>query len=116
MKKLVGRIHALFIPSHRNNYRARALHVDALAVYVVLAIIVFSLHTPRVQSVLGIAIDITVEQLCALTNAQRASNGVPTLSCSGLLGAAASLKAQDMFAKDYWAHFAPDGTSPWDFF
>lgn len=87
-----------------------------MAVYVVVAVLIFSLNTPRVKSVLGIAIDITVDQLCSLTNAQRSAHGVSPLSCSGLLGAAASLKAQDMFSKNYWAHFAPDGTSPWDFF
>jgi Cysteine-rich secretory protein family len=116
MKKIAHHIHALFVPSHRNNYRARALHIDAMAVYVVVAVLIFSLTTPRVKSVLGIAIDITVDQLCSLTNAQRSAHGVSPLSCSGLLGAAASLKAQDMFSKNYWAHFAPDGTSPWDFF
>ena len=24
-------------------------------------------------------------------------------------------KGQDMIAKDYWAHIAPDGTEPWKF-
>ncbi len=29
---------------------------------------------------------------------------------------AAAAKANDVFAKNYWAHYAPDGTSPWFFF
>lgn len=31
------------------------------------------------------------------------------------LSTAAAGKAAHMFANDYWAHFAPDGTSPWYF-
>jgi hypothetical protein len=34
---------------------------------------------------------------------------------NGQLSAAAQGKAQHMFANNYWDHFAPDGTSPWDF-
>ena len=33
-----------------------------------------------------------------------------------MLTKAAALKADDMFSDNYWAHFAPDGTSPWYFY
>jgi len=31
------------------------------------------------------------------------------------LASAAHQKAEDMFRKNYWSHYAPDGTTPWDF-
>ncbi|MDP2671529.1 MAG: CAP domain-containing protein [bacterium] len=66
--------------------------------------------------VLGFATNIYQNEVISLTNEQRISNGVRGLKESALLDQAAQKKAADMFAKDYWAHFAPDGTSPWHFF
>lgn len=49
-------------------------------------------------------------------NQIRESNGLGDLTLNAELSKAAQAKAQDMFAKNYWAHFAPDGsTSPWGF-
>ena len=31
------------------------------------------------------------------------------------LSEAAQKKAEDMFAKNYWAHYSPEGRKPWDF-
>jgi len=50
-----------------------------------------------------------------LTNQKRQENGLPPLQLNGMLAQAAEGKAQDMFAKNYWAHIAPDGTTPWYF-
>jgi len=66
-------------------------------------------------SVLGIASDISVQQLLILTNQQREGNSLAPLSNNPELDQAAYNKAADMFAKDYWAHNAPDGTTPWVF-
>ncbi len=111
-------LHHLFLPRHTNNHRARALHIDALLVYV-LAFVVFNLGFRFVYrqypDVLGYATDIRVEQLLASTNAKRQAAGLSPLSLNRTLSAAAAGKAQDMFAKNYWAHVAPDGTTPWDF-
>lgn len=45
------------------------------------------------------------------TNGQRAQNGLPPLAESIQLNAAASRKAQDMFNRQYFEHFSPDGKS-----
>ena len=50
------------------------------------------------------------------TNSARAADGKAHLSINAKLTQAAELKAQDMFAKQYWAHTAPDGTTPWHWF
>ncbi|MCT1516456.1 CAP domain-containing protein [Dietzia cercidiphylli] len=44
------------------------------------------------------------------TNVQRGENGVPTLDASEMLRDSACAKADDMIARDYWGHFAPDGS------
>ena len=51
-----------------------------------------------------------------LTNKERANLSEPALHHSAVLDAAAQMKADDMAARGYFAHFAPDGTSPWHWF
>jgi uncharacterized protein YkwD len=48
------------------------------------------------------------------TNAQRVDNNLPPLKENTLLNAAAAAKANDMFAKQYFAHVSPAGTGPSD--
>lgn len=108
----------LLTPHHTNNHRARVLHVDAMFVYL-LAFVLFrlllSFGHARFPDVLGFATDIRIEQLFAAVNVKRAEAGQETLVLDQRLSRAAALKAQDMFAKNYWAHTSPDGTSPWEF-
>jgi len=51
----------------------------------------------------------------SMTNSERAKAGLGTLSVNGALTSAATAKANDMFAKGYFAHTSPDGRTPWDF-
>jgi hypothetical protein len=108
----------LFIPQHTNNHRAKALHVDALLVYV-LMFALFNLGIRAAHkvapSVLGYATDINVQQLLAGTNAKRQEAGLGPLTFNSTLSVAAANKATDMFAKNYWAHNSPIGSTPWDF-
>ncbi len=105
-------------PNHTNNHRARVLHLDALLFYV-LAFAVFHLGIQWLRhvrpDVLGYATDIHLEQLLAATNAKRKEAGLSDLQLNNELSQAAAQKAKDMFANNYWAHFAPDGKTPWDF-
>ena len=66
-------------------------------------------------SVLGISSDVSTQDLTILTNAKRQENGLGPLAIDDRLSQAAAGKAADMFSKDYWAHNAPDGTTPWSF-
>ena len=67
------------------------------------------------SDVLGVSVNVSSQDLLTLTNQKRVEAGLQPLQLDGQLAAAAEAKAQNMFAKQYWAHFAPDGTSPWDF-
>ena len=66
--------------------------------------------------VLGISYSISADDLLSRVNKIRVHNNLSPLSMSPLLALAAESKASDMLSKNYWAHFAPDGsTSPWSF-
>lgn len=66
-------------------------------------------------SVLGITANISVQDLLDQTNKKRQENGVGPLTMDSQLVHAAQMKAEHMFAHNYWAHVAPDGTTPWVF-
>ena len=118
MKTISRFLHHLFIPHEHNNYRARVTQVHALASYLLffMAMAFFINYIHATSNVLGYATDITVDKLFKLTNQQREENGLKPLKYNDQLAEAAKEKGADMFAKNYWAHFAPDGsTTPWSF-
>lgn len=111
-------LYHLFVPHFNNNHRAALLHNSnlLLLVFVFLSFSLSSLFIKRTHpEVLGISYSISTSDLLAITNKVREENGLSDLSMDEKLSSAANLKAQDMFSKNYWAHFAPDGTSPWYF-
>lgn len=118
MLKVKRFLHHLFLPHESNNYRAKLLHHKSLIV-VILSLFgltfLFSVAHRNFPSVLGTATDITVSALLQETNQKRAENGAGPLRINSELSVAAQKKADDMFAKDYWAHNNPDGVTPWGF-
>ena len=109
----------LFTPRTSNNHKAKVLHLSSLSVFILLIMfsqIVLSFVGQAIPGVLGIASNITAEELISLTNQQRRDNGLPALKLNTTLVNAASQKAADMIAKNYWAHTSPDGVTPWVFF
>src|SRR4030042_6379343 len=106
------------IPHHVNDHRPLALQSKGLFVFLLFLLI--SQATANLTSgsgqVLGFATNISTPEIIRLTNVERANAGLGQLKGNSALDKAAELKANDMFNKDYWAHFAPDGTSPWYFF
>jgi hypothetical protein len=112
-------LHNLFFPHEHNNHRPRFLHLSSLYFLVILVVffqVGLSLVTHFYPNVLGFAANIAPEEIIRLTNEKRQSAGLAQLSVNPVLSQGAMQKGADMFAKDYWAHFAPDGTSPWAFF
>lgn len=109
----------LFIPTERNNYRAKLLHLPALGIFV-FAFLLFraslALYTLNRPAVLGYSSQITPQQIIKLTNTRRKKHGLGSLSLNKTLSEAAQRKAADMFAFNYWSHNSPSGRSPWDFF
>src|ERR1035437_634796 len=107
-----------FLPREGNNYRSGFLHhkiVFSLILLLVTAGFLTSSVRTNFPAVLGLSANIPTQQLLILTNQQRQNNGLGALTDSSQLDQAAANKAADMFGKDYWAHNAPDGTTPWTF-
>ena len=73
----------------------------------------FAYNFSQTGSVMGQRVNISVQALLDETNAERAKAGQQPLELNQKLSAAANLKAEDMFAGQYWAHTSPSGTEPW---
>ena len=107
-----------FTPQESNNYKAKTLQIDFLSFYLMVALLLaFTVKNigPYVNNVLGFATDITTTKLFELSNREREKQSLQPLQYNKELSMAAQKKAADMFVKDYWAHFASDGTTPWSF-
>ncbi len=109
----------LFVPYETNNQRAKLIHSSSLSFFILFVLgfqILLNIIPKTFPSVLGYAANISPSEVIRLTNEQRVSNGLSPLTENKTLDAAALAKGNDMLAKGYWSHFAPDGTSPWNFF
>ncbi len=108
-----------FLPLESNNYKAKILKPIGFAILYSLYLanyLVLKAVGYYYPGVLGYSSEITVQKVLNATNAYRQKNNLPTLSINPSLSESATAKAKDMFAKGYWAHNSPDGTSPWQFF
>jgi len=111
-------LYCLIFPNASNNHRAKFLHFRVLSVVIAFLIVgsfFFSSDFNPFASRLKAIADISTQELLMFTNEKRAENGLPVLVRDEQLEEAANMKADDMFAKNYWAHNSPDGTTPWVF-
>jgi len=107
-----------FIPHPGNDHRPHALRHKALTAYAV-AVIVVKLAVSGLLIVFpgpSATSDLTPSNIVRLTNQQRTANGVKALSSNTKLASAATAKANDMFAKGYFAHISPTNVTPWYWF
>ena len=89
---------------------------SALFLYVLLLLFLQLYIYETSPQILGFATNIKVDELYSLLNQERQEAGLANLTRNSKLENAAKAKAQDMFNKNYWAHYAPDGsTTPWQF-
>lgn len=118
MKRLKKFLRHLFLPHHTNNHRAKILHHESMLVVVAIlilgSIVVGTLRLTH-PGVLGVSVNMSVNDLLLLTNIARQQNNLPVLQLNGELTAAAQAKAANMFSENYWAHNSPSGKTPWDF-
>lgn len=115
MKKF---LHHFFLPRETNNYRPALLHhklLLLLTLFFLSAGVLIAQIKTNYPSVLGISANVSSQELLLITNEKRQEAGLPALTLDNELSGAATNKATDMFSKDYWAHVAPDGTTPWVF-
>lgn len=116
--EILAAIRHFFLPHESNNQRAKTLHPSAIIFYILFFLAVqlsINVLGSLGPDILGYATNISVNDLFILTNQKRVESGLPQVALSSELNNAAAGKAQDMFIKNYWAHSAPDGSSPWVF-
>lgn len=108
-----------FIPHSENAYKPHILQRTAVLCMSLLVLLTFL--SANVQALLWQTSDWLISTILPavvvdLTNENRAEAAVNSLVRSPVLDQAATLKAQHMAQNSYFAHYAPDGTSPWYWF
>jgi hypothetical protein len=105
------------IPHELNNFHPHATRHHSILSYA----LVFALLNYIFLPVLGfrqtpaLASNLSGTELIRLANEERKALGLVTLNNNALLANAAAAKANDMFAKQYWDHYGPNGETPWQF-
>lgn len=107
-----------FIPNKDTHEKARLISWEGIVVYVLIFILFqvsLSIVSYSKPGVLGISSDIDQQSVITLTNKEREKMGLADLKENEALDKAAAAKGANMFAENYWAHYAPSGKTPWDF-
>lgn len=109
----------VFVPHKVNGYRPHLIRVHGLIAVLIIAVlaqITYSVSTVGDLQILGRTSNIETVDLLNDTNKERQAQNLGDLHINDQLSEAAFLKAQDMFAHNYWAHTSPDGVAPWKWF
>ncbi|MDQ3089689.1 MAG: CAP domain-containing protein [bacterium] len=116
MKKILKKLRHYFLPHESNDFKARIFHDASLSILfaIVLASFIGGMAHKIVLTNTNFLAAVYSGVLVDLTNDDRDEFALNKLSTSPLLEEAARLKAEDMAAKGYFAHYGPDGSAPWD--
>jgi hypothetical protein len=106
---------SIFFPHKGNSYRPKFLNGEFLFYYAAALLLLKLLVLPFLFSLSETVFfaDLTKTSLVDMTNVSREQSGFQSLKENPVLNQAAYLKAQDMIEKDYFAHYSPEGVSPW---
>jgi len=116
---LKKRLKKLFIPHDGNNFKPDVLERASMGIMLVLIMLSFTIA--NLQSLVWISSDWLVSSILPAvivenTNNERNSEQLHILRHSTLLDTAAQKKAEDMSKNTYFAHYSPEGISPWYWF
>lgn len=114
MNRAMGRFFSKWVvPTYENSYFPYFLRKGALAAYTVL--IIFVNLFSQVFVTRALAGEVSAADLVSLTNQDRVAAGLSELTEDARLVSAAYAKAEDIFRYQYWAHYGPNGQTPWQF-
>ena len=125
MQKLQLQLHKIgqkallhVVPHEDNDHIPHFLRGGALIGFTVVALVAFSAVAWGIplSRQHGLTAEVYSSVLVDLTNSARKENAMHPLTVSKTLEQVASLKAQDMAAKSYFAHTSPEGLTPWHWF
>lgn len=108
-----------FIPHDGNEYKPHSL--QKAAVLGMVALVLLSFASTNLQALLWQSSNWLISTvlpavIVELTNEERSDEALVTLRRSATLDVAAQLKAEHMAENQYFAHYSPDGVSPWHWF
>ena len=116
-QKLRRHVKLAVVPHAANQHRPHLVRRYGIALILALVLVSQGFYNAVISgNVLGVQADLTSKTLLDSTNSARADQGVAPLALNPKLSQAAELKINDMFDQQYWAHVAPDGTTPWRWF
>jgi len=106
-----------FIPHEGNEHRPHFLrkeNIKNVAIFIIFVeAFVFLLPTLTHLNRTGGMAAVLPAVLSSLTNEERQSQNLSSLTVNSLLQKAAEMKANDMATKGYFAHTSPEGKTPW---
>jgi hypothetical protein len=115
---MTGILKKYFIPNKNNDYKPHFLRKFSVSVLAGISVFLFFIFVAQglIVTRTDLLSAVIPKALVDLTNVNRTSNNVSTLSISSVLEAAAQMKANDMAKKGYFAHTSPEGLEPWHWF
>lgn len=115
-KPLLHHLSDYFFPHPRNDHRPHIFSTASVAALVAVVIVLeagYLVQTKFVFLETDFLASVLPGALVALTNQDRAANGLSGVTEDPLLDSAAQAAANDMAAKGYFSHVSPDGKTPW---
>jgi uncharacterized protein YkwD len=115
--RLLSLLKHIFIPHIGNDYKPHFFreHVVLSLSLTALFLLLISFTSYTVIRTTKFGSSVVASVLIDLTNKNRTVKNLPPLLYNQKLETAATLKGQDMVNKQYFAHYSPDGTTPWHF-
>lgn len=109
----------LFIPHEGNEYQPHVL--QRVAIVAMLIMILTSFTAANFQALLWLSSDWLISTILPAviverTNEERTDGAMSMLTRNEILDEAAQLKAEHMAENEYFAHYSPEGISPWYWF
>ena len=116
-RRVHKRVKLAVVPHKANQFRPRAIGRYGIAIIVAFVLLAQGLYNGFTSgNILGTEAQVTITGLLKATNNARVAQGESPLVINAQLAEAARLKVRNMFDEQYWAHTAPDGTTPWHWF
>ncbi len=103
-----------FFPTKSNNYTPKLLKRQSIILYT-LILLIFNILTAHI-SIFRAYANVDSTSLFELHNKARIEHNLQPLKLNSKLTQSAYNKATAMLESDCWAHYCPNGKSPWDFF
>lgn len=116
-RSFLHRLHDYFLPNRRNAHRPHFFSWTSLTIVVIGIVALECAYFTQIKFVFphtNFLAAVLPGTLVALTNEDRVTNDVPAVTENATLDHAATLAAQDMAGKGYFAHVSPTGVTPWD--